>query len=219
MFYVKIINKANISFVIYNSNPGVIMPTNRKLKLDIDFVCFRDLEMFASSHNSIRMLSQFPDYEQDNFRSLIKTLGTSQSYRYSTTGEYSEENGSAQLSYVEDPAVGLGGETIHLRFDTDETGRKALLMEREPNPMRLIFSPVITVNYLNINGIRTEISTVAKKLVNTITETGGRLLIDYELILFGMSMYRSRMEIKAVPLTGTPDMTEAKPLFFDAGRA
>ena len=218
MFYVKIINKANISFVIYNSNPGVIMPTKRKLKLDIDFVCFRDLEMFASSHNSIRMLSQFPDYEQDNFRSLIKTLGTSQSYRYSTTGEYCEENGSAHLSYVEDPAVGLGGETIHLRFDTDETGRKALLMEREPNPMRLIFSPVITVNYLNINGIRAEISTVAKKLVNTMTETGGRLLIDYELILFGMSMYRSRTEIKAVPLTGTPDMTEAKPLFFDAGR-
>ena len=94
-------------------------------------------------------------------------------------------------------------------------------MEREPNPMRLIFSPVITVNYLNINGIRAEISTVAKKLVNTMTETGGRLLIDYELILFGMSMYRSRMEIKAVPLTaGNPDSTdEVKPLFFDAGRA
>jgi len=199
--------------------------TSRRMRLEIKFECFRDAEIFASSHNSIMALSQLPDEEHDSLRAFMKTVGMTQSYSFSTYGDYSCEQNTVKLSYFEDPALGLGGDTVNLCFADSRDGRDALLIERAPNPMKLMFSRGVTVNYLNLVGIRAEISTVTKKLINTLGETGGRLLIDFEMIMFGMSMYRSRLEIYAMPETKASDDTtdtaesEKPVLFYSAGRA
>lgn len=199
--------------------------TSRIMRLEIKFECFRDSDIFSSSHNSIQLLSQIPSSEHDEFRSFIKTVGMSQKYSFATKGEYSVENGSAELTYTEDTSIGLGGDTVRIRFTDTPEGRQSLMLEREPNPMKLLFSKGVTLNCLSLIGIQTEISTVTKCLKNTITESGGRLLLDYEMVLFGMSLYRSRHEIYALPSLSSAkasqtDETSPQPtLFYNAGKS
>jgi len=195
-----------------------IHETSFPLKLRIDLNCFREAAIFSPS-NTIQLLSRHPEYEHDDHRAFMRAIGTTQNYRYATEGSFIVSENSAKLIYTEDPSLGLSGDTVALHFARSPEKRSSLMIERSLNQQKLFFAKGQTINYLTIAGIRTEICTITKKHFNTLTENGGKLILDYELLSFGMSMLRTRIEINAdKPEKSTAEETTETPLFYIAGK-
>lgn len=181
------------------------------LKLQIEYSCFRNSDTFAVSSNTIKFLARYPEYEHDGHRTIMKALGSSQNYKYYTEGNFIIKGDGAKLFYREDDRIGLSGELISLNFSHPEDKRSSLLYEQISSKRRLLFTKGQTVNILNIGGVGTEICILTKKLVNTLSENGGRLILDYETAFFGMTMYSARLEIIADKLK-----PKQEPEYFDA---
>jgi len=130
---------------------------------------------------------------------FMSAIGTSQNYKYSTEAFYQCDSTNAKLAYSESRALGLSGGSVNMYFAKDVASRNILVLERTNEHIKLIISNGTTLNHFNMHGFSIELCVVTRHFENTVTEEGGHLLLDFDIVAMGYFSLRWRIEIDALP--------------------
>ena len=118
--------------------------------------------------------------------------------RYSTSGVFSDDNGSCEITVFEPDELGLGKDTVTV-LSYRRTDKKALTITRKGDlsftiPLDTRFPSVdCTLSFL---GLGTPVSVWTKKLHNTVRDGSGAVLCEYSVTAGGIRIEMVRLFIE-----------------------
>ncbi len=167
---------------------------------------------FPNDFSKFIKLSTFYDY--DYFSTMMKLIGNSQNYTYSTTGVLMAfHDGQSVIEYRENPALGLSGGIIRLGYEGEVGERSGITLSRLPTGLALHFKLGHHLTFRAFGPGAIQFETQTREYSNTATPYDGKIILDSVVTMHRIRSLRFRYEVEIFPDTSelpTLDPTGAK---------
>lgn len=148
-----------------------------------------------------------PAFGDDDTDIIVEERETDVSVSMTTEAQLTTENGRVTILYDETEITGLGNSRTAISFMADDPGlvsvirtgevRTALVLEKGKHHICTYETPIMPF----------EVCTFARKILNTITEDGGEMHLDYIVEIRGALAQRTLLDISLRKAAELPDFT------------